>query len=86
MLIPNRSLSIRSNWSDALEVPNWPERCEKQVFYSKNVDFSFSVEQRDINAHDLIHKKQALPRYDCNQFPFGQASMGLKRAEMMANS
>ena len=56
------------------------------ILEKENVDFSFSVEQRDINAHDLIHKKQALPRYDCNQFPFGQASMGLKRAEMMANS
>lgn len=41
--------------------------------------FSFNVEQRNIDANDLIKRPQALPRYDCNQFAFGQASMGLTR-------
>jgi peptidoglycan/xylan/chitin deacetylase (PgdA/CDA1 family) len=35
------------------------------------VEFSFNVESRDITAHDLKSKKQALPRYDCNEFPYG---------------
>jgi peptidoglycan/xylan/chitin deacetylase (PgdA/CDA1 family) len=34
--------------------------------------FSFNVEQRDISEDDLLLRPQALPRYDCNYFPFGQ--------------
>lgn len=34
--------------------------------------FSFNVESRDITSTDLKKRKQALPRYDCNEFPFGQ--------------
>lgn len=34
--------------------------------------FSFNVEERDINSNDLLQRPQALPRYDCNMFPFGQ--------------
>jgi len=34
--------------------------------------FSFNVDQRDITSLDLIKNCQALPRYDCNQFPYGQ--------------
>lgn len=34
--------------------------------------FSFNVEQRDISGSDLKKRPQALPRYDCNQFPYGQ--------------
>jgi peptidoglycan/xylan/chitin deacetylase (PgdA/CDA1 family) len=33
--------------------------------------FSFNVESRDIEKNDLLEKKQVLPRYDCNLFPFG---------------
>jgi hypothetical protein len=33
--------------------------------------FSFNVECRDIEPNDLRERKQALPRYDCNFFPFG---------------
>lgn len=33
--------------------------------------FSFNVELRDINIEDIQNRKQALPRYDCNQFPYG---------------
>ena len=38
--------------------------------------FSFNVEQRDIERSDLLDRPQALPRYDCNLFPHGTASMG----------
>jgi len=37
-------------------------------------DFSFNVEQRDIALDDIIKREQALPRYDCNQFPFGKST------------
>lgn len=33
--------------------------------------FSFNVESRDIDRHDLTNRKQALPRFDCNEFPHG---------------
>lgn len=36
--------------------------------------FSFNVESRDISDSDLNSSIQYLPRYDCNQFPFGAAS------------
>lgn len=35
-------------------------------------DFSFNVESRDIKKNDILNRKQALPRYDCNEFPFGR--------------
>lgn len=38
--------------------------------------FSFNVEQREIEARDLVERPQALPRFDCNEFEFGAASMG----------
>jgi len=44
---------------------------------SSNVQFSFNVESRDICDEDLISSIQFLPRYNCNEFPFGKAS-GLK--------
>lgn len=34
--------------------------------------FSFNVEPRDISTEDLINRPQALPRYDCNMFPYGR--------------
>jgi peptidoglycan/xylan/chitin deacetylase (PgdA/CDA1 family) len=34
--------------------------------------FSFNVEPRDIEEKDLRGNRQALPRYDCNMFPYGQ--------------
>ncbi len=33
--------------------------------------FAFNVEPRDIEAADL-RRRQAMPRFDCNAFPFGQ--------------
>ena len=41
---------------------------------SNNVEFSFNVESRDIQDNDLRSSIQFLPRYDCNEFPFGKAS------------
>jgi peptidoglycan/xylan/chitin deacetylase (PgdA/CDA1 family) len=38
--------------------------------------FSFNVEARDIDKDDLLKRPQALPRFDCNMFPFGKARMG----------
>lgn len=35
--------------------------------------FSVNVEPRDVDGCDLRNRAQALPRYDCNQFPFGSA-------------
>lgn len=38
---------------------------------SQNVPYAYSVESRDIQSKDLINKFE-LPRYDCNEFPYGQ--------------
>ena len=43
-----------------------------EILETENVHFSFNVEHRDIVENDLKDKKQYLPRYDCNQFLFGQ--------------
>lgn len=37
-----------------------------------NCRFCLSVEQRDVNKHDLAERPLALPRFDCNQFKHGQ--------------
>lgn len=55
-----------------------------EILNAENVLFSFNVEQRDIEARDLQERQQALPRFDCNQFPHGQASMGMIRPEKLA--
>jgi peptidoglycan/xylan/chitin deacetylase (PgdA/CDA1 family) len=34
--------------------------------------FSFKVEPRNITADDLSQRRQALPRFDCNRFQYGQ--------------
>ena len=44
----------------------------EQILTNEKVAFSFSVEPRDITPDDLLHRPQALPRYDCNMFPFGK--------------
>lgn len=38
------------------------------------VDFSFNVENREVNRQDQLEARQFLPRFDCNQFQFGRAS------------
>jgi peptidoglycan/xylan/chitin deacetylase (PgdA/CDA1 family) len=43
-------------------------------------EFSFDVNPRDITLDDLRNNRQTLPRYDCNMFPYGRASLGVARA------
>lgn len=43
---------------------------------AEGCDFSFNVESRDVTQTDFETRAQALPRYDCNLFPFGQANLG----------
>ena len=45
------------------------------ILENQNCLFSFNVEQRDIESSDLLNKPQALPRYDCNQFKYGQVKI-----------
>ena len=46
-----------------------------EILLNHNCLFSFNVEQRDIVNSDLLHKIHALPRYDCNQFKYGQVKI-----------
>ncbi len=50
------------------------ERTE-ELLCDNGCDFSFNVEQRDINVNDLKNRIQALPRFDCNQFKYGEPSV-----------
>lgn len=43
----------------------------RKLLDSEAVQFSFNVEPRKITEADLVQHRQALPRFDCNQFPFG---------------
>ena len=45
-----------------------------KILNEENVKYSFNVESRDIQKKDNLESAQFLPRYDCNQFPFGQCS------------
>lgn len=45
-----------------------------QTLEDSDVAWSFNVESRDISDADLRDAPQALPRYDCNEFPHGAAS------------
>jgi peptidoglycan/xylan/chitin deacetylase (PgdA/CDA1 family) len=44
----------------------------EELLEKHDVLFSFNVESRDIIIEDLINRKQALPRYDCNEFAHGK--------------
>ncbi len=45
-------------------------------------DFAFNVEARDIDRDDLAARRQALPRFDCNMFPYGACQeIGDRRIE-----
>jgi len=43
----------------------------EQLLEKNACAFSFNVEARDISEKDLAFRRQALPRYDCNAFPYG---------------
>jgi peptidoglycan/xylan/chitin deacetylase (PgdA/CDA1 family) len=38
--------------------------------------FSFDFDPRDVEDRDLGQRRQALPRFDCNQFPHGTSTLG----------
>lgn len=40
------------------------------VLKDLDIEYAFSVEQRDVSSVDL-GRRYELPRYDCNQFPYG---------------
>jgi peptidoglycan/xylan/chitin deacetylase (PgdA/CDA1 family) len=40
---------------------------------------AFVVEPRPVTASDLLERPQALPRFDCNMYPHGAASLGSAR-------
>lgn len=44
----------------------------EQLLESAGCLCSFNVEHRDIERKDLRERRQALPRFDCNSFPYGQ--------------
>jgi peptidoglycan/xylan/chitin deacetylase (PgdA/CDA1 family) len=44
----------------------------ERILDENSCAFAFNVESRDITKHDLLMRPQALPRYDCNELPFGQ--------------
>jgi peptidoglycan/xylan/chitin deacetylase (PgdA/CDA1 family) len=44
------------------------------VLNNNDVDYSFNVESRKIGLSDIKNGKHHLPRFDCNEFPFGKAS------------
>jgi len=44
----------------------------EEILLNSNCLYSFNVDQRDIEVSDLQKRPQALPRYDCNQFRYGQ--------------
>lgn len=42
------------------------------ILNQEKVLFSFDVNSQDIMLNDLKNNIQKLPRYDCNEFPYGQ--------------
>tara|TARA_B100000886_G_scaffold298482_1_gene226640 strand:+ start:3804 stop:4733 length:930 start_codon:yes stop_codon:yes gene_type:complete len=45
-----------------------------KILNAENVKYSFNVQSRDIKEKDYLDSVQFLPRYDCNEFPYGQCS------------
>ena len=50
----------------------------EQYLNDKSVLFSVNLESRDITNLDLKNRRQALPRFDCNEFDFGQVDINNK--------
>ena len=44
-----------------------------QILKDNQVEYSFSVENRDLIKKDLMVNLYSLPRYDCTEFPHGKA-------------
>jgi hypothetical protein len=51
-------------------------RSTEQALAETGIRYAFNVEPRDISVADLVDRPLALPRYDCNAFPFGGAHLG----------
>ncbi|MFC7057742.1 polysaccharide deacetylase family protein [Halovenus salina] len=45
-----------------------------ELLNSCECEWCFKVESADITDEDIGSRPQALPRYDCNEFPYGEAS------------
>jgi peptidoglycan/xylan/chitin deacetylase (PgdA/CDA1 family) len=48
----------------------------ERILKKSGFSVSFTCEPRNISDHDFNYNQYALPRYDCNQFPFGNSTMG----------
>lgn len=48
----------------------------EEILAANGCVLAFNVESRDIGEADLLHRPLALPRYDCNEFPHGRATVG----------
>ena len=47
------------------------------ILEKNNISLSFAVRPADISGRDFSDRPQSLPRYNCNQFPHGQAWLGV---------
>lgn len=48
----------------------------EQILEENNVRLAFCVRPEDIEGRHLLEQPRSLPRYNCNQFPHGQAWLG----------
>lgn len=51
---------------------SWNQQVLKEL-QEQNIRYGFCVESKDITVADIQQRPLLLPRYDCNEFPFGQA-------------
>ncbi|HXV77791.1 MAG TPA: polysaccharide deacetylase family protein [Candidatus Polarisedimenticolaceae bacterium] len=57
-------------------IPNSFDATTERLLDRAGCDFSFSAQPGSITRQDLLSRRQALPRYDCNQLPHGTAHYG----------
>lgn len=48
-----------------------------QILDAADCRFAFSVESRDIEPTDIETRRLELPRYDCNEYPYGESRGGV---------
>ena len=82
-----QSLELSSSFTylEQLELPGHRTYCHPyggfhsfneatlRLLSDEKVDYSFNVEEREINSNDRMNSIQHLPRFDCNMFPYGEA-------------
>ena len=44
------------------------------ILKNSDYSFAFNVESKNITNYDLNHSIYALPRYDCNEFMYGECN------------